>query len=369
MQQFFIKPIVYFGDCSLDYLSSINCRKVLLITDPFLEENQMTKKVTDALAKTEIRIFSGVEPDPDIHVIHKAVEVYMQEEPDTIIAYGGGSTIDATKSMLYFANRLKSIDRQALNFIAIPTTSGTGSEVTRYSVITTSEGKLPIVDDKLLPDVAILNAMFTESLPPRIIAETGMDVMTHALEAYVSKNASYCTESLAEKAASLVWRFLLETYRDPHHYNSREAMHEASCIAGMAFTNAGLGLNHAMAHALGATFNISHGLSNALILPEIIAFNSAHSERARDRYAEIAKRMDLDVFGSEDGVRKLIFAMKSLRKELGLAESICQAGIEEEEFHNALDKMVAQALDDTTLITNPVAANASQIREIYLNAY
>lgn len=371
MKQFFIKPKVFFGESAIDWLSKMSENKVLLVTDPFLHENGMTKKVTDLIdCHGDVVIYSDIKPDPDTQIISRAVKTFLEVQPTAVIAYGGGSTIDATKSMLYFADEVSGgLDRENLTFIAIPTTSGTGSEVTSFSVVTTSGGKVPIVDEYVLPDYAILDASFTQSLPSKVVAETGIDVLTHAIEAYVSKDASYCTDALAEKAAELVFKYLQASMDDPHDEMARSGMHQASCIAGMAFTNSGLGLNHSLAHALGANFHLSHGLSNALLLPEIITYNSSCCVTCAEKYAELAKRIGLNPYTIEDGVRKFIYEIRGFMQKLSLPKYLKELGIEKEAYFAQIDTMLAQAKEDRCTKASAAPFNEEKLREILIRIY
>lgn len=288
MKRFSIKPGVFFSHGALSILGSLSFDKAFILTDPFLVESGMLEKVTKELAHVPDHcVFTGIQPDPTTETIAKAMEALLASECRLIIAYGGGSTIDAAKSLIYYMLMMKRIQyREELYFVAIPTTSGTGSEMTNFSVVTLGNQKIPIVDDRMLPDMAILDPSFTESLPSKAIAETGVDVLTHAVEAFLSKEASYCSDALAEKVVKLVFSHLRQAKN--HDVEGRTAMHHASCIAGMAFTNAGLGLNHAMAHALGGCFHIPHGLANALVFLPVMTYHSRHSEEMLGRYALLA---------------------------------------------------------------------------------
>lgn len=369
MKRFSVKPTVYFSDTAMHSLQGIRGNRALIVTDPFLEQSGMLAKVTDAIVHIpEVQVYTGIKPDPDVKIISEAVQVYMALEPDVIIAYGGGSTIDAAKSMLYFIRELKpEMRRDDIYFVAIPTTSGTGSEVTRFSVITAGDSKIPIVDDSLLPDVAILDASFTASLPPKMVAETGLDVLTHALEAYVSKTASYCTDALAEKSAELVFKYLEQAMN--HEEQARSAMHHASCIAGMAFTNAGLGINHSLAHALGGHFHMPHGLANALFMPLVIDYNSRRSAEAAERYAALARYAGLQPFGTEDGVRKLVYGIKALTKTLQVPKQVRALEIDRDTYFSNIPQMAEQALHDTCTATNPVQPTLEDLCDLYKQIY
>mgnify|MGYP000308510077 FL=1 len=306
MRSFEIKTKVFFGDQALDRLAEIPYNKVLIITDPFMAQSSMFNLVTDPLkrANKEFEIFKDVVPDPPIEKISEGVKKMLEYKPDVLVAVGGGSAIDSSKSIREFALRVEPYAEVGL--IAIPTTSGTGSEVTSFAVVSDPKEKMkyPLVSEHLTPDEAILDAELVKSVPPAITADTGMDVFTHALEACVSTNRSDFTNALAEKAIEICGVFLLRAYLDGNDTHARQKMHSASCLAGLAFNTASLGLNHGMAHQLGATFHIPHGRANAMLLPHIIEFNSdinKHSKSQKEylpavkRYATVAQILGLAV--------------------------------------------------------------------------
>ena len=273
--------------------------KVFIVTDGFMASSGKVGYITEVLDKVgaEYRIFDQVKADPDIATVTRGVDTILEFKPDAVIAFGGGSPIDAAKAIVFFA--AKACDMRDCQFIAVPTTSGTGSEVSRFAVITDPEKevKYPLVEDSLLPDVAILDAVLTASVPPAVTADTGIDVFTHAVEALVSTAANDFSDAAAEKSIKLVRKHLLTAYREPDNMEARQGMHNASCLAGVAFSNSGLGLNHGMAHALGARFHIPHGRANGILLPYVMSFNAGCSESLTPvarRYAKIARLLGLE---------------------------------------------------------------------------
>lgn len=377
MRSFEIKTKVFFGDQALDRLAEIPYNKVLIITDPFMAQSSMFNLVTDPLkrANKEFEIFKDVVPDPPIEKISEGVKKMLEYKPDVLVAVGGGSAIDSSKSIREFALRVEPYAEVGL--IAIPTTSGTGSEVTSFAVVSDPKEKMkyPLVSEHLTPDEAILDAELVKSVPPAITADTGMDVFTHALEACVSTNRSDFTNALAEKAIEICGVFLLRAYLDGNDTHARQKMHSASCLAGLAFNTASLGLNHGMAHQLGATFHIPHGRANAMLLPHIIEFNSdinKHSKSQKEylpavkRYATVAQILGLSSYNKIMTVRSLVNWVQFMLKEMDIPLSISQMGtISKEEYFNAIDRMADAALADACTATNPRVPTKEDIVKMY----
>lgn len=347
---------------------------VLIVCDPFIAESNAIDYVTDKLKEmgTPYTVFSDVHPDPGTDLIAAGLTVIQEVKPDTLVGFGGGSAIDAAKAMIYFAKVQQFMTE--CTFIAIPTTSGTGSEVTTFSVITDQEKrqKYPLIDDSLLPDYALLDAQLTLTVPPAVTADTGMDVLTHAIEAMVSTKANDFTDAAAEKALRLVRDNLLTTYTKPDHQASRQAMHNASCLAGIAFSNAGLGLIHGMAHALGGWFHIPHGRANAVLLPYVIAFNGERFDRISDPgqpYMKVAKIFEIDSVGAKQMKLSLIRIVKQYMQKLQIPETIQGSGIAQDEFMKALPEMAAAAVKDSCTQTNPRTCTSKEVEAIYLHAF
>ena len=377
MDHFSIQTKIYFGDDVLDHLRELDCKKVLIVTDPFIVNSGLLDMIVHPLesAKIDFKVFSDVVPDPPITKIVLGVRELLDYKPETLIAVGGGSAIDSSKAIREFAMTTENYPRIPL--IAIPTTSGTGSEVTSFAVITDPEKhvKYPLISNSLLPDEAILDAELVRSVPPSITADTGMDVFTHALEAFVSVNENEFSSALAEKAIQIVGSYLLRAYYDGNDMEARKKMHSASCLAGLAFNSAGLGLNHGMAHALGATFHSPHGRANALLLPHIIQFNSninEHSKSQRsypqvvERYSTIARNLGLNSYNEIMTVRSLANWVQFMLKELDLPLSISQIGkISKEDYFAAIPHMADEALADNCTKNNPRKVTRANVVELY----
>lgn len=386
MDNFSVKPQIYFGAGSLKYLSTLKCKKAFVVTDPFMVKSGAINKVTDMLDEANIpyEVFSDIVPDPPISLVAIGIKAMDKCNPDVMITLGGGSAIDASKAIRKFRGMVKKglqPGSQVVDpmFIAIPTTSGTGSEVTSFSVITDTVAnvKYPLVDESMLPDVAILDADLVKSVPPVITADTGIDVLTHAIEAYVSTKATDYTDALAEKAIKTVFKYLPKAFKEGSDEEARQKMHNASCIAGLAFTNASLGINHSMAHILGGKFHVPHGRSNAIILPYVIEYNaqlkSTYTKEytvAAEKYAEIARFLNLTTSNNvKDGVKALIAGVKNLTKYLGIPSSIKNAGVDEGEFKALVKEMSEVAMKDGCTPTNPRVPTAEELEALFMKVY
>ncbi|WP_042845467.1 1-propanol dehydrogenase PduQ [Providencia rettgeri] len=376
MNQFLIKPKVQFGANALDFISQMSAHHAFIVTDKAMVKFGLADEVTRRLTQSGITfsIYDDVVPDPDISAIVNGMKIMDRQYPDVVIALGGGSVIDAAKAVIYSLwHTKKDPNRVKPQFIAIPTTSGTGSEVTSFSVIKSQSEKLVLVDEFMLPDVAILDPALVKSVPASITADTGMDVLCHALEAYVSRTASDFSDALAEKAVQLVFGHLIDCYREGSNLVAREKMHNASCIAGMAFTNASLGITHSLAHALGGVFHIPHGRANALLMAQVVAFNADLEGRcdteAAKRYANLAKNLDLPASSIREGVESLMVAINVLKNEMNLPKGIQATGINEFDFNARLGEMVGQALRDSCTPTNPRDVSKVQLEALYRQSF
>lgn len=349
-------------------------KRVFIVTDKFMVDSDKITYITGQLEKNGagFTVFSDVKPDPDIAIITSCVSMISEYHPDAVIAFGGGSAIDTAKAAMYFAG--KTGDMRDCPLIAVPTTSGTGSEVTRFSVISDSEKhiKYPLLDDRLLPDAAILDAELTRSVPPAITADTGIDVLTHAIEAYVSTDATDFTDAVAEKAIKLVYKYLSTAYKQPDNLEARQEMHNASCLAGIAFSNASLGLNHGMAHILGARCKLPHGRANGILLPYVMSYNAGCETKltlAAERYAEIARDLGLEATSTRQSALNLIRTVRRFVSELKIPSSIEKAGVDRAEFERMVPEMAQIALEDRCTKTNPTPVTASDIEQIFMRAY
>lgn len=403
-----VPPKIYFKRGSTDLaLREYSCKKrAMIITDKVLCDLGITKTITDVLDDINVsyHIFSDVKPDPTTSTIDEALAQAKSFNPDLIIAFGGGSPIDAAKIvwLLYehpetkfedIAMRFMDIRKRICTlpelggkaeFVAIPTTSGTGSEVTPFAVITDDEThiKYPIADYCLTPSMAIIDANFVMSMPKGLCAASGIDVLTHAVESYTSIVASDFSQSNSNQAIKLVFKYLESSYKEgKDNPLAREKMHYAATLAGMAFANGFLGICHSMAHKLGSAFNVPHGIANAMIINQVIKFNSNdkptkqgafsqyHYPEAKRRYAEIAEMLNLGGKDDDDKVNKLIAAITNLKKAIEIPLSIKEYGISETDFNAKLDELVVLAFDDQCTGANPVYPLMKELKAIYINAY
>ena len=379
MKSFDIRTKIYFGEGSLDRLIELPYKKILIITDPFIEKSGLLALVTDRLTQAFIdySVFSDVVPDPPLEKIEIGVKTLLAYDPDCVITIGGGSAIDSAKSIREFSTRATG---KEIALIAIPTTSGTGSEVTSFSVVTDTENdvKYPLVSDSMLPTEAILDAQLVKSVPASVTADTGMDVLTHAIEAYVSINNNEFSAALAEKAIEIVGTFLLRSYLDNNDRHARQKMHVASCLAGLAFNSASLGLNHGIAHALGARFHIPHGRANAIAMPHVIEFNSGinkHSKSKKEypkcveKYCNVAKLLGVNNFNEITTIRALVGWIQFMNKEMNIPLSVSQCGIEKSEYMNAVEAMAENAIADACTATNPRVPSKAEVMLILEHMY
>ena len=371
MSNVFIKTKIFSGHYAVEYMRNIHGKRIMVVCDQFLSESGAVRYVTETLdSSNEVVIFDQAIPDPTIEVVGKGVAMICRIHPDIVIGFGGGSAIDTAKGILYFAGIKKLISKP--QFITIPTTSGTGSEVTSVAVITDPESRAKhlIASDDILADTALLDAGLTLSVPPSVTANTGMDVLTHALEAYVAYNANTFSDALAEKAVELLTKSLLSCFQNGKNLEARTCMHEASTLAGMAFNTAGLGVNHSIAHQLGGTFHIPHGLANAILLNRVIDYNCADYGIMR-KYGALACKVQLT--GSSESPALAVSALTEkitlLMRCMKMPFTIRELGISKEDYEKQIPNMTANALMDFCLGTTPRAIGAAAIKEILLSIY
>jgi 1-propanol dehydrogenase len=371
METFKVKTEIKFGESALDYLKTVKEQRVFIVTDPFMIQSNLINKVTQLLTEGSYEIFSDIVPDPPIEVVAKGVTAAKKFLPDIIIALGGGSSIDAAKSIKDLVMRIG--ECKNITFIAIPTTSGTGSEVTSFAVITDkAKGvKYPLISDDLLPDVAILDSDLVKSVPPAIVADTGMDVLTHAIEAFVSTKATDFSDAFAQKAAEMVFQYLKRSYDSSEDTEAREKMHNASCLAGLAFNMASLGLNHAIAHNIGGKLHVPHGRTNALLLPHVIEFNAKIEgyhprtySTAAIRYAKLAHHIGIGGSSVRTSVKNLINEIIRLEKSMKMPVTILECKVSREELTKFEGEIAEGALEDDTILTNPRKATKEEILSI-----
>ena len=377
MKTFEMKTAIHFGDNALERLESIPYQRVLIITDPFVVQSKMIDLITRPLEKAgkEYDIFHNVVPDAPVDKIADGVKKFLSYQPEAIVAVGGGSAIDSSKAIREFALKINHYGDVGL--IAIPTTSGTGSEVTSFAVVNDTEArvKYPLVSESLLPTEAILDAELTRSVPPAITADTGMDVFTHAMEAYVSTQSTEFSAALSEKAIEICGTFLLRAYLDGNDTHARKKMHIASCLAGLSFNAASLGINHSLAHQLGAHFHIAHGRANAMLLPHIIEYNSMITKNSRsqktyprqvEKYCTIARLLGVQNFNTVTTIRALVAWVQFMLREMDIPLSISQTGkCTRAEYFKAIPDMAEAALQDACTPTNPRQPSKDDIMEIY----
>lgn len=408
MQWFKVPDKIYFEHNSIQYLEKMpNITRAFIVTDPGMVSLGDVDKILYYLRKrtehVHCEIFSDVEPDPSIETVKRGAQMMDEFKPDVIIALGGGSAMDAAKGMWLFYEhpdvdfnslRLRFLDirKRAFKFpkmgnkaqlVAIPTTSGTGSEVTSFAVISDKKNnmKYPLADYELTPNIAIIDPQFVMSLPKSATADTGLDVLTHALEAYVSVMASDYTDGLAMKAIQLVFKYLPRAYKNgAEDAEAREKMHNASCMAGMAFTNAFLGLNHSIAHKIGGEYHVPHGRANAVLLPHVIKYNASTPSKfvsfpkykkfiADEKYAEIAAFLGLPAKTTEEGVQSLINAVIDLMKEVNEPLSFSECGIDEETYMRNVPDIANKAFEDQCTTANPKLPLVKEIEQIMIDAY
>ena len=381
MKRFKLSTEVLFSEDAINALYDVKDVNAVLITDKFMVDSGMADMILKKLSNCKsVSVFSEVIPDPPMDLIERGIAFLDDKDCDVVVALGGGSSIDAAKAIVYMARKIELAQdpesTKRMKLIALPTTSGTGSEVTQFAVVTDSKTgvKIPLIDESLMPDIAILDPELVKSAPPFITADTGMDVITHALEAYVSETASDCSDCLAEKALELAFEYLPRAYRNGYDIKAKDKMHRASCLDGMSFSLVNLGLNHGIAHALGAIFHIPHGRANALVLPYVIAFNAdvaregaKHSNDSAKKYQKVARIVGLPASTPKVGVSNLIAEINRLLKYMDRPMCITDCGVTLEEFEANRQEIIRRALADACTVANPRKVAAEDISKILDN--
>lgn len=366
-----------FGKGCLEHLKTLKgIRAIIIMSGPILKKTGILGKVVGYLkeANIESMVFDEVEPEPSFTTVWKGAKVMKRYKPDLIIALGGGSPMDAAKTMwICYENPQinaladilppKSIPklRKKARLVCIPSTSGTASEVSRSVVIADEKTKIKygIGNMELIPDIAICDPEVTASMPPKITAETGLDALTHAIEAYLSRRANYISDVFAVQAVKDIFKYLPKTYNEGTNLDYREKMLNASLIAGLAFTNVSLGIVHSMAHTLGSCFGIPHGLANAIILPYVIEYNGTNTAAAY-RYKILANELGLEDF---------VAAIKELNKKLNIPPNFSNIITDEKEYYAKLESMATLALNDGCTKTNPIIPSVEDLIELYKKVY
>ncbi|MBU9728762.1 iron-containing alcohol dehydrogenase [Diplocloster modestus] len=381
MARFTLPRDVYYGKGTLEVLKTLKGKKAIVVVGGgSMKRFGFLDRAVDYLkeAGMEVQLFENVEPDPSVETVMRGAKAMQEFQPDWIVAMGGGSPIDAAKAMWAFYEYPETTFedlitpfnfpelRQKAKFAAIPSTSGTATEVTAFSVITDYEKgiKYPLADFNITPDVAIVDPVIAETMPEKLTAHTGMDALTHAIEAYVSTLNSPFTDPLAIKAIQMVFEYLPASYQKD--MSAREQMHYAQCLAGMAFSNALLGIVHSMAHKTGAAFStghIPHGCANAIYLPYVIQYN-AKDETAKKRYADIAREAGLTGANDDELVKALCDKIDAYNVKLSIPKTLKEFGINEDEFKEKVAAIAELAVGDACTGSNPRAITPAEMEKL-----
>lgn len=371
LKQFKMATKIVTGVDALSTVQTLCFKKVLIICDPFMEQNGTAEKLAQLLQEKNIscRIFSEIIPDPTIDVVTNGLIAATDLKPDGVIALGGGSAMDAAKVIRHIYTMVEK--SSPVQLVCVPTTSGTGSEVTSFAVISdpSTQSKYALVDDCMIPDLAILDPVLTISVPKSVTADTGIDVLTHCIEALASTAATDFTDAASEKAMKIIWQDLIAVVKDGQNLALRERVHNASCLAGIAFSEASLGICHSLAHALGGKFHIPHGRVNALLLPHVISYNAGLDLEKEipslATYQRIAGVLGFQAGTPKATVHALINGLNRQLKQLEIDNLITDHAIDSEEFLAAIPEMAAKAMADKCTITNPRKPSLQELEQLY----
>ena len=381
MSRFTLPRDIYFGRGSMEALKTLKGKKAFVVVGGGSMKNLgFLQKLEDYLkdANMDVMTFEGVEPDPSVETVFKGAEAMVDFEPDWIVGLGGGSAIDAAKAMwIFYEHPEITFDdikepftipelRTKAKFLAIPSTSGTATEVTAFSVITDykTQIKYPLADFNITPDIAVVDPELAETMPAKLTAYTGMDALTHAIEAYVAGLHSAFSDPLAMEAIEMITKNIYKSFNGDVH--AREEMHYAQCLAGMAFSNALLGITHSMAHKTGAVFNIPHGCANAIYLPYVIEFNK---KSCMDRYVNIAKRLGLIGNNNEELVDCLVLLIKDLNKKMNIPSTLKDYGISQKDFEDKIKLISERAIQDACTGANPRKITVNEMEQLFRCIY
>lgn len=375
MEEFVMSTRVYMGEGSCEKIREFKMNRAFVFCDSFMFQSGMTNLITSKLQdmQTEYEIFSEVVPDPDLSVIRKGLNRVAFFKPDIVFAFGGGSAMDTAKAVVYLYCKMNHVKRPKL--IAMPTTSGTGSEVTAFAVISDREAgtKYPLIDSDMIPDAVFLDPRLTATVPASITADTGMDVFTHGMEAFVSVRANDFTDAMAEKSMRTVWDYLERCVSNGGDMDARAHMHNASCMAGAAFNAASLGICHSMAHALGAQFHLPHGRCNAVLLPIVIEYNAGLEMPGRTdallRYLDIARLLGITAGTNKATIHEMVRQIRAFISRIGIPIHFADLGIDSELYLQAVDAMTIRALEDRCTATNPRTPTAEEIKQLFMKFY
>lgn len=382
MARFTLPRDLYFGSGAINELRNLKGHKKVAVVSggSSMEKFGFLDKVEKILIETglEVMLFKGVEPDPSVDTVMRGAKSFIEFSPDVIVSIGGGSTIDAAKAMWIFYEHpeitfedikepftIPKLRNKAI-FVAIPSTSGTATEVTAFSVITdySSKIKYPLADFEITPDIAILDTDIPQTMTPKLVAFTGMDALTHAIEAYVASNKSHFSDPLAKEAITIIYDNIISSYNGDK--DARRQMHIAQCLAGMAFSNALLGITHSLAHKIGAQYKTPHGGCNAILLPYVIEFNAKTSLKG---YADIACMLGLPGKSDKQLTNTLIASINYLNVALNIPSSLKEMGVEEELFKSTLDYIAENAVLDPCTVSNPRSTSKEEMKDILECAY